>query len=66
MRSILTLAVCAVLLAHAPAAQQPLPFDTIIRNGVVYDGSGEPGLRADVGATGSPRSATSRPPRPPP
>jgi N-acyl-D-amino-acid deacylase len=46
------LAVCAVLLAHAPAAQQPLPFDTIIRNGVVYDGSAEPGGRADVGIRG--------------
>jgi N-acyl-D-amino-acid deacylase len=52
VRSTLTLALCAALLAPAPAAQQPLPFDTIIRNGVVYDGSGEPGLRADVGIRG--------------
>jgi N-acyl-D-amino-acid deacylase len=52
VRSILTLAVCAALLAHAPSAQQPLPFDTIIRNGVVYDGSGDPGVGADVGIRG--------------
>jgi N-acyl-D-amino-acid deacylase len=52
VRSTLTLALCAALLTHAPAAQQPLPFDTIIRNGVVYDGSGGPGVGADVGIRG--------------
>ena len=27
-------------------------YDTVIRNGVVYDGSGKPGVRADVGIRG--------------
>jgi N-acyl-D-amino-acid deacylase len=30
----------------------PQSFDAIIRNGTVYDGSGEPGVVADVGITG--------------
>jgi N-acyl-D-amino-acid deacylase len=30
----------------------PRSFDAIIRNGTVYDGSGEPGVVADVGMTG--------------
>ena len=36
----------------APAAQQPESFDTIIRGGTVFDGSGSPGVRADVGIRG--------------
>jgi N-acyl-D-amino-acid deacylase len=31
---------------------QPPPFDVIIRNGTIYDGTGEPGRRADVGLRG--------------
>jgi N-acyl-D-amino-acid deacylase len=33
-------------------AQQSQPFDVVIRNGTVYDGSGAPGKRADVGLRG--------------
>src|SRR5437899_2540738 len=40
----------ALLLVSAPAiAQQQQPFDTLIRNGRVVDGSGNPWIYADVG-----------------
>ena len=31
------------------SCQQEAPFDVIIRNGTVLDGSGEPGIKADIG-----------------
>jgi N-acyl-D-amino-acid deacylase len=33
-------------------AQQPPAFDTVIRGGTVYDGTGAPGVRADAGIRG--------------
>ena len=33
-------------------ARQPPPFDVIIRGGTVYDGTGAPGRRADIGIRG--------------
>ena len=54
MRLILSviLAVGALSVAARPTAQQPESFDTIIRGGTVFDGSGSPGVRADVGIRG--------------
>src|SRR3990170_2719561 len=54
MRLVLSviLAASAALIAAAPAAPQPESFDTIVRGGTVFDGSGSPGVRADVGIRG--------------
>ncbi|HEY1377525.1 MAG TPA: hypothetical protein VGF55_12065, partial [Gemmataceae bacterium] len=35
-----------------PAAEPPAAFDVLIRGGIVYNGSGQPGRRADVGIRG--------------
>jgi N-acyl-D-amino-acid deacylase len=40
---------CATLVASAATAQQPAPFDLIIRNGRVFDGTGNPWFPADIG-----------------
>jgi N-acyl-D-amino-acid deacylase len=48
------LLVLFVLLISGPTrvASQPPAFDVVIRGGMVYDGSGEPARRADVGIRG--------------
>jgi N-acyl-D-amino-acid deacylase len=48
------LLVLFVLLNSGPTrvASQPPAFDVVIRGGMVYDGSGEPARRADVGIRG--------------
>jgi N-acyl-D-amino-acid deacylase len=41
---------CAVCVS--PTAQQPPPFDVVIRGGTVYDGTGAPGRAVDIGLRG--------------
>src|SRR2546430_4315318 len=38
--------------ASGPVGHNSIVFDLVIRNGTVVDGSGEPGVRADVGIRG--------------
>jgi dihydroorotase/N-acyl-D-amino-acid deacylase len=42
----------AAALAALPRAQQPAPFDLVIRNGRIVDGTGNPWYRADVAIRG--------------
>ena len=52
-RLVLILVAAATLsLMAAARAQQPAPFDVVIRGGTLYDGTGSPGRRADVGIRG--------------
>ena len=43
------LVVCTLALALAPQVTRPAPFDIVIRNGHVIDGTGSPWYAADVG-----------------
>ena len=52
MRLIAAIAGCALLAAFRAPAQEPPAFDVLIRGGTVYDGSGGPPRRADLGLRG--------------
>ena len=42
----------ALLLSGPAGAAPPERFDVVVRGGIVYDGTGAPGRRADVGLRG--------------
>jgi N-acyl-D-amino-acid deacylase len=49
---LLAISLASVGCGSPTRAQQSQPFDIVIRNGTVYDGTGAPGRRADVGLRG--------------
>lgn len=51
-RCCLIAGVCWLMLAASLAAAEPKTYDTILRGGTVYDGSGAPGVVADVAISG--------------
>ena len=52
MRAFALAAAVALFAAPARVTPQPAVFDAVIRGGLVYDGTGAPGRRADVGVRG--------------
>ena len=51
MRSIKLIVTAALAASVVAAAQQPR-HDVVIAGGTIYNGTGAPGLRADIGITG--------------
>jgi N-acyl-D-amino-acid deacylase len=52
MRLVAAIAGCVLLAAPGALAHEPPAFDVLIRGGTVYDGSGGPPRRADIGLRG--------------
>jgi N-acyl-D-amino-acid deacylase len=52
MRRLLLLTVVLTCASCAPAAPPPPAFDVVIRGGTIYDGTGQPGRRIDLGIRG--------------
>lgn len=52
LAALLIMGVSVITVAQRPAANTSQSFDVIIRGGTVYDGTGRPGIKAEVGIKG--------------